>query len=61
LVRQLADLPDRDRRDVVAAAEETVKSAQRAVLPWDAWEAARGIMTLGGNAVDDCDRLYDGA
>jgi hypothetical protein len=61
LVRQLAELADRDRHDVVAAAEETVSDTHRSVLAWDTWEAARGVVTLGGNAVDDCDRLYDGA
>jgi hypothetical protein len=58
LVRQLAELPEDERREVVAAAQES--SAQHPGLSWDAWEAARGLVSLGGDAVADCDRLYDG-
>ena len=60
LVRQLAELADDERRDVVAAAQESA-SARRPTLPWSSWEAARGVVSLGGNAVEDCDRLYDGS
>jgi len=59
LVRQLAELSEAERRDVIAAAEQTV--ARRPVLPWEAWERARGVVKLGGNAVEDCERHYDGA
>jgi len=24
------------------------------------WDSARGVVSLGGNALEDCDRLYDG-
>lgn len=57
LVRQLAELPKEERREVVAAAEETAKPP---TLSWSAWDAAAGVVSLGGNAVEDCDRLYDG-
>jgi len=26
---------------------------------WETIESLRGVVHLGGNAVDDCDRLYD--
>jgi hypothetical protein len=59
LVRQLSELADEERRAVVAASEET--AAKRPVLSWESWEAARGAVSLGGDAVEDCDQLYDGA
>ena len=59
LVRQLAELPEDERCEVVAAAQES--AARRPVLSWDAWESARGLVSLGGDAVADCDRLYDGS
>ena len=59
LVRQLAELPEDERRDVIAAAQES--AAQHPFLSWEAWESARGIVNLGGDAVADCDRLYDGS
>ena len=59
LVRQLAQLPEDERREVVAAAQET--AGRHPVLSWEAWDSARGLVSLGGDAVADCDRLYDGA
>jgi hypothetical protein len=56
-VRQLSELPAVERSEVLAAAEET--ATQRSVLAWTSWESARGVVSLGGNAVEDCDRLYD--
>ncbi len=58
LVRQLAALSAAERREVIVAAEQT--ATERSVLSWDAWGRSRSVATLGGNAVDDCDRLYDG-
>jgi len=59
LVRELASLPEQERREVVAAAEKTAVNRQ-STLSWDSWDAARSVVNFGGNAVDDCDRLYDG-
>jgi hypothetical protein len=59
LVRQLAELPEEERREVVAAADES--AGTHPVLSWESWESARGLVNLGGDAVEDCDRLYDGA
>ena len=58
LVRALARLPEEDRVRVYAAVNDERGSA-RATLDWDEWERARGAVSLGGNAVDDCDELYD--
>jgi hypothetical protein len=29
------------------------------ILSWEQWDAAAGVVSLGGDAVDDCDHLYD--
>jgi hypothetical protein len=58
LVRALAALPEAERRIVVSAAEEAAAHAK--TLPWELWDRARGAVSLGGHAVEDCDRLYDG-
>jgi hypothetical protein len=58
LVRALAGLPEDDRVRVYAAVNDETRLA-RATLDWDEWEKARGAVSLGGNAVDDCDELYD--
>lgn len=59
-MRELAELPESERREVIAAAEEASTSGG-STLPWESWDAARGLVSLGGNAVEDCDRLYDGS
>jgi hypothetical protein len=59
LVSQLANLPADERREVVIAAEETA-AVRKPILPWESWEAARAVVSFGGDAVEDCDRLYDG-
>lgn len=59
LVRELAALPPAVRRSVVSAAEQAAHRA-RPTVTWDEFDRARGAVTLGGNAVDDCDDLYDG-
>jgi hypothetical protein len=60
LVRRLAELPDDERREVVAAAEESA-ATKKPTLAWSSWDAARGVVSLGGDAVEDCDLLYDGS
>jgi hypothetical protein len=59
LVRELAELSEEARRDVFAAVEEA-KGRNRATVAWESFKAASGIVSLGGDAVLDCDRLYDG-
>ena len=59
LVRELANLPADERREVVIAAEEEA-ATRKPTLPWESWEAAGAAVTFGGDAVEDCDRLYDG-
>lgn len=62
LVRALAALPEPERSTVFAAANEQAQRERRGpTLSWDDWEAARGVVKFGGNAVEDCDGLYDDA
>jgi hypothetical protein len=62
LVRALAALPEPERSTVFAAANEQASRDRKGpTLSWDDWESARGVVTLGGNAVEDCDGLYDDA
>jgi hypothetical protein len=61
LVRQLAELPESERRAVVAAAEQVARRRKGPILSWDLFEAAAGIMKgAQADAVEDCNRLYDG-
>ncbi|GMV18169.1 MAG: hypothetical protein HS104_24415 [Polyangiaceae bacterium] len=57
LVEQLAKLQPSDRDLVVRAAES---SPRYRPVTWELLEAARGVVSLGGDAVEDCKALYDG-
>ena len=57
--RELSALSDNERRAVVFAAETTAR-ARRAVASWSTIRKLTGAVAMGGNAVDDCNRLYDG-
>lgn len=61
LVRALAALPEPERSEVYAAVDEEARCTRGPMLSWDEWEAARGVVSLGGNAVEDCDALCDDA
>lgn len=55
-VDALRQLSESDRRLVLAAARER----RRATIPWEELEKMCGVARLGGgDAVEDCDRLYD--
>ena len=41
------------------AAVDQEAAEGRGTVTWDALECARGVVRLGGNALDDCDQLYD--
>jgi hypothetical protein len=60
LVRQLAALSSLEREAVIDAARK-VANDQKA-LPTTSWQALRslkGIVSLGGNALEDSEALYD--
>lgn len=57
LVDQLASLPEEQREAVIHAARREHKLRP---VPWDHLLAAVGKVNLGGDAIDDCEALYDG-
>jgi hypothetical protein len=57
LAKQLAGLPREDRRAVVEAAEAEER-LPLPTIPWDEIEKAFGIVSFGGDAVEDCKRLH---
>jgi hypothetical protein len=62
LVHQLAKLPPGEREVVIQAARD-VADEQAASLPTISWESlssAVGIVSWGGNALDDSEAIYDG-
>ncbi len=67
LVDQLARLTDEERQEVVAAAEHAARTQRNEDADaarqrrWDWLWGSIGIVSLGGNAIEDCERLYDDA
>lgn len=60
LVRALAELPDSERRTVIAAAERSA-ARRRPVASWQSIRAAIGIVKgEPADAIEDTERLYDG-
>jgi len=60
LVEQLRALSTADRDLVIQAAEALAKQRELPTLPWEEFEKVKGIVSLGGDAVEDCKALYDG-
>jgi len=65
LYHEAIKLPPRERRlfalRVLASAPEDAEQREReSTASWETIESLRGVVHLGGNAVDDCERLYDG-
>jgi hypothetical protein len=62
LVRELAELPDTERRAVVAAAERAAAQSDRHVVAsWRTVRAAIGVVKgQAADAMEDTARLYDG-
>jgi len=60
LVQELAALPEEERRAVVREARARAQ-ARGPTLPWASLRAAIGVVKgAAADAVEDCDRLYDG-
>ena len=61
LAAELAKLTERDRELVIAAARaaNTTRRPHR-TISWASLMSAKGVVSFGGNAVEDCDALYDG-
>jgi len=56
LADQLASLSEEERQLVLSDVER--RTGHRAHLPWRNMRALKGIVSLGGDAVQDCDDLY---
>jgi hypothetical protein len=61
LVRQLAELPQGARETVIEAARHAANQplAKLPTVSWESLRAAKGIVSLGGNALADSEALYD--
>lgn len=58
LVEELAALPESERRAVVQAAGELAEKRRRATASKATIEALIGAVHLGGDAVEDCRRVW---
>jgi hypothetical protein len=59
LVKQLAALNEGDRDLVIRAAKLQGLPNDLPTLPWEKFEKVKGIVSLDGDAVEDCKALYD--
>ena len=61
LVRQLAELPAGARETVIEAARLAAiqPKGKLPTVSWESLRAAKGIVSLGGNALEDSEALYD--
>lgn len=59
LVQQLAALSDADRNLVIQAARAQARPRKPRTMSWETLDRAIGIVSLGGDAVEDCEALYD--
>lgn len=68
LYDQVIKLPPGERRSFALRVLASVANDGESVTPsghgrnasWKTIESLRGVVHLGGNAVEDCDQLYDG-
>jgi hypothetical protein len=60
LVKQLVELSEVDRQLVIRAANSQAEPRKLRTMSWETLDRARGIVSLGGDAVEDCKALYDG-
>lgn len=60
LLEKLRALSDADLELVVQAARARAKERELRTVSWESLQEAKGIVSLGGNADDDCKALYDG-
>jgi hypothetical protein len=60
LVEKLRELSNADLELVIRAAKARAKERELRTISWESLQEAKGIVSLGGNADDDCKALYDG-
>ena len=59
LVKQLCELSPEDYELVVRAARFQRPPRKHRTMSWETIERLKGIVSIGGNADDDCKALYD--
>jgi hypothetical protein len=60
LVEKLADLSQQDRELVIRAARRRRRSKiELKPVPWEAVWRSSGVVSLGGDAVEDTNAIYD--
>lgn len=63
LLEQAVELPEPERRALALRVRDELRAARRprrGALSWESLKRARGVAHFGGDAVEDCERLYDG-
>ena len=60
LARQLAELDPSDRDLLIRAMQTQIPRRKLRGVSWEQLEKLKGVVSLGGNAVEDCKALYDG-
>ena len=58
LVEQLRQLAPEERSLVVQAANEAA-AKRLPTVPWSEVERMIGVVNIGGNAIEDCEAIYD--
>jgi hypothetical protein len=59
LVEELAALPESERRAIMEEADEEGRRRSRVVASWETIDSLMGLVSLGGDAVEDCRRVDD--
>jgi hypothetical protein len=62
VLEQAVELPESERRALALRVRDELRTARRPrqALSWESLKRARGVVHFGGDAVEDCERLYDG-
>ena len=61
LAAELAQLPPEDREMVISVARAANATTHGyPTMAWASLMSADSVVSFGGNAVEDCDALYDG-
>jgi hypothetical protein len=61
LATELAKLSELERELVISAARAANTTRRpHPTISWTSLMSAKGVVSFGGNAVEDCDALYDG-
>lgn len=59
-MKQLVELDQDDYELVMRAVRKECPPRELRTISWESLQEAKGIVSLGGNADDDCKALYDG-